>query len=59
MFTRPPTRRLARSLISAGAAMILAATGLAATGSGAQAAPSDKIRPELTKELQGKTEGDF
>ncbi|SCG16221.1 Kelch motif-containing protein [Micromonospora echinofusca] len=59
MFTRPPTRRLARSLVSAGAAMILAATGLAATGSGAQASPSDKIRPELTKELQGKTEGDF
>ncbi|MGC4789578.1 S8 family serine peptidase [Micromonospora sp. DT178] len=45
--------------MSAGAAMILAATGLAATGSGAQASPSDKIRPELTKELQGKTEGDF
>ncbi|MCL7460215.1 S8 family serine peptidase [Micromonospora sp. MSM11] len=50
---------MARSLVSAGAAMILAATGLAATGSGAQASPSDKIRPELTKELQGKTEGDF
>ncbi|MEH0973334.1 S8 family serine peptidase [Micromonospora sp. CPCC 205546] len=59
MFTRPPTRRLARSLVSAGAAMILAATGLAATGSGAQASPTDKIRPELTKALQGKTEGDF
>ncbi|KAB1143627.1 S8 family serine peptidase [Micromonospora sp. AMSO12t] len=59
MFTRPPTRRWARSLVSAGAAMILAATSLAATGSGAQASPSDKIRPELTKALQGKTEGDF
>ncbi|MFG1779971.1 S8 family serine peptidase [Micromonospora sp. NPDC049048] len=59
MFTRPPTRRLARSLVSAGAAIVLAATGLAATGAGAQAAPSDKIRPELTSALQGKTEGDF
>ncbi|MFG1888676.1 S8 family serine peptidase [Micromonospora sp. NPDC049051] len=59
MFTRPPTRRLARSLVSAGAAIVLAATGLAATGAGAQAAPSDKIRPELTNALQGKTEGDF
>ncbi|MEU5942833.1 S8 family serine peptidase [Micromonospora sp. NPDC047548] len=53
--------------MSAGAAMVLAATGLATTGSGAQAAPtgagdaspSDKIRPELTRQLQAKSEGDF
>ncbi|MGW4498735.1 S8 family serine peptidase [Micromonospora sp. NPDC004336] len=55
---------MARSLVSAGAAMVLAATGLAATGTGAQAgaqatSPADKIRPELTRQLQGKTEGDF
>ncbi|WP_245724515.1 S8 family serine peptidase [Micromonospora citrea] len=55
---------MARSLVSAGAAMLLAATGLAATGTGAQAgaqatSPADKIRPELTRQLQGKTEGDF
>ncbi|WP_433384612.1 S8 family serine peptidase [Micromonospora sp. KLBMP9576] len=59
MFIRPPTRRWARSLVSAGAAIVLAATSLAATGSGAQASPSDKIRPELTKQLQGKSEGEF
>ncbi|WBB68530.1 S8 family serine peptidase [Micromonospora sp. WMMD812] len=54
--------------MSAGAATVLVATALAATGSGAQAAggfgagapsPADKIRPELTKQLQGKSEGDF
>ncbi|MCW3814039.1 S8 family serine peptidase [Micromonospora sp. DR5-3] len=47
--------------MSAGAAIALAATGLATSGSGAQAAPNgaDKIRPELAKQLQGKTEGDF
>ncbi|MFE9657376.1 S8 family serine peptidase [Micromonospora sp. NPDC006431] len=52
--------------MSAGAAIALVATGLA-TGSGAQAAQtgtgaasaSDKIRPDLAKQLQGKTEGDF
>ncbi|MFI7608423.1 S8 family serine peptidase [Micromonospora sp. NPDC049366] len=55
--------------MSAGAATVLVATALAATGTGAQAgtgglgasapSPADKIRPELTKQLQGKTEGDF
>ncbi|MEV5768242.1 S8 family serine peptidase [Micromonospora sp. NPDC052213] len=53
--------------MSAGAALVLAATGLAAFGSGAQAAltgtgaasADGKIRPELSKQLQGKTEGDF
>ncbi|WP_233513630.1 S8 family serine peptidase [Micromonospora craterilacus] len=55
--------------MSAGAALVLAATGLAATSAGAQAAsagagagaasPSDKIRPELTKQLQAEREGDF
>ncbi|WP_241825321.1 S8 family serine peptidase [Micromonospora sp. CB01531] len=58
--------RIARCLVSAGAAIALVATGLA-TGSGAQAAQtgtgaasaSDKIRPDLAKQLQGKTEGDF
>ncbi|MDI5939156.1 S8 family serine peptidase [Micromonospora sp. DH15] len=49
--------------MSAGAALVLAATALVATGSGAQAAPggtpADKIRPELVKQLQTKTESDF
>ncbi|MEU6076227.1 S8 family serine peptidase [Micromonospora sp. NPDC047074] len=45
--------------MSGGAAIILAATGLATIGSAAQADTADKIRPELAKELQGKTEGDF
>ncbi|MDO3705151.1 S8 family serine peptidase [Micromonospora sp. C28SCA-DRY-2] len=54
--------------MSAAAAMVLVAAGLA-TGTGAQAAsaataagaasPSDKIRPDLAKQLEGKTEGDF
>ncbi|GAB3186418.1 hypothetical protein GCM10027259_50500 [Micromonospora palomenae] len=45
--------------------MILVATGLATTGTGAQAAagagasPSDKIRPELTKQFEARSEGDF
>lgn len=68
MFRRPRWRRRARSLVSAGAAMILAATCLASVGSGAQAAPGgmgvgtapgDKIRPDLAKQLQAKSEGDF
>lgn len=68
MFRRPQWRRTARSLVSAGAAMILAATCLASIGSGAQAAPGgtgagaapgDKIRPELAKQLQAKSAGDF
>jgi subtilisin family serine protease len=61
-----PTRRLrlARSLLSAGAALVVVATSLAATGSAAQAAPggsatSDKIRPELSKRFQAKGESDF
>ncbi|MGK5740410.1 S8 family serine peptidase [Micromonospora sp. URMC 103] len=55
--------------MSAGAATVLVATALAATGSGAQAAsggfgagapsPADKIRPELTRQLEGKSESDF
>ncbi|MFE9959667.1 S8 family serine peptidase [Micromonospora sp. NPDC005299] len=54
--------------MSAGAALVLAATAMAATGTGAQAAQTgtetgasagDKIRPELTRQLQGKSEGDF
>ncbi|MFI7489957.1 S8 family serine peptidase [Micromonospora echinaurantiaca] len=54
--------------MSAAAAMVLVAASLA-TGTGAQAAqagtaagatsPSDKIRPDLAKQLEGKTEGDF
>ncbi|RAO39010.1 C5a peptidase [Micromonospora saelicesensis] len=69
MFRRPQWRRAARSLVSAGAATILAATCLATISSGAQAAPGgamgagaqtgDKIRPELAKQLQAKSEGDF
>ncbi|MEV1332142.1 S8 family serine peptidase [Micromonospora costi] len=69
MFRRPHWRRVARSLVSAGAATVLVATALAATGSGAQAAsggfgasapsPADKIRPELTKQLEGKSESGF
>jgi len=66
MSRRPQWRRAARSLVSAGAATILAATCLATISSGAQAAPSgassstgDKIRPELAKQLQAKSEGDF
>ncbi|OKI64032.1 peptidase S8 [Micromonospora sp. CB01531] len=66
MLRRPHRMRIARCLVSAGAAIALVATGLA-TGSGAQAAQtgtgaasaSDKIRPDLAKQLQGKTEGDF
>ncbi|PWU45677.1 peptidase S8 [Micromonospora sp. S4605] len=68
MFRRPHRRRTARSLVSAAAAMVLVAASLA-TGTGAQAAqagtaagatsPSDKIRPDLAKQLEGKTEGDF
>ena len=67
MFRRPQWRRAARSLVSAGAATILAATCLATMGSGAQAAPGggmgagaptgDKIRPELARQLQAKSEG--
>ncbi|GAA1406211.1 S8 family serine peptidase [Catellatospora coxensis] len=47
--------------MSAGAAAVLAATGLVGTGSAAQAAQAaaDKIRPELAKQLQAKSEGDF
>ncbi|MFU8874561.1 S8 family serine peptidase [Micromonospora sp. SL4-19] len=49
--------------MSAGGALVLAATALATIGSGAQAAagasPSDKIRPELAKQLQAKSGGDF
>ncbi|GAA2366013.1 hypothetical protein Cme02nite_30710 [Catellatospora methionotrophica] len=63
MFRRPPQRRSARSLVGAAAAMILAVTGVAATGSAALAAPgtaaADKIRPELAKQLQAKSESDF
>ncbi|MEV4417834.1 S8 family serine peptidase [Catellatospora sp. NPDC049609] len=46
--------------------MILAATGLVGFGTGAQAVPreagtavEDKIRPELVKQFQAKSEGDF
>lgn len=69
MLRRPHRRRTARSLVSAAAAMVLAATSLATTGTGAQAAlagtgqgaatAGDKIRPELEKQLQAKSEGDF
>ncbi|GAA4452774.1 S8 family serine peptidase [Phytohabitans houttuyneae] len=60
-----PTRRLrlARSLLAAGAALVVVATSVAATGSAAQAAPggsaADKIRPELAKRFQAKSESDF
>ncbi|MGN9777500.1 S8 family serine peptidase [Micromonospora sp. H33] len=67
MSTRPHRRRTARSLVSAVATIALVATGLATGGTGAQAAPSgpdvispaEKIRPELTKQFQVKSEGDF
>ncbi|MFC0532449.1 S8 family serine peptidase [Phytohabitans kaempferiae] len=64
MLRRTRRGRLARSLVSTGAALALAATGLAATGSAAQAAPggsaaSGKIRPELSKQFQAKSEADF
>lgn len=39
--------------------MVLAATALTGIGSGAQAAAGDKIRPELAKQFQAKSEGDF
>ncbi|MFD2762951.1 S8 family serine peptidase [Micromonospora eburnea] len=52
--------------MSAGAALALAATALVAASTGAQAgtgtgaaSPSDKIRPDLAKQLQAKNEGDF
>ncbi|MFE7213593.1 S8 family serine peptidase [Streptomyces sp. NPDC057611] len=50
--------------MSAGAALALAVTALVAAGPGAQAgtgtgAAADKIRPDLVKQLQGKSEGDF
>ena len=66
MLRRPHTRRVARSLVSAGAALALAATALVTSSTGAQAgtgtgatSPSDKIRPDLARQLQGKSEGDF
>lgn len=68
MLRRPHRRPLVDRLVSAGAALVLAATGLAVTATGAQAtqtatgtgtAGSDKIRPELTRQLQGKSEADF
>ncbi len=63
MLRRPHPRGLARRLVSAGAALALAATALATTAPGAQAAPggtpADKIRPELVQRLQTKTESDF
>ncbi|MGR6319832.1 S8 family serine peptidase [Micromonospora soli] len=64
MLRRPHRRRLASRLASAGTAIALVAAGLALTGNGAQAAQSgpstsDKIRPELTRQLEGKSEGDF
>ncbi|SCF15242.1 Serine protease, subtilisin family [Micromonospora viridifaciens] len=66
MLRRPHSRRIARSLVSAGAALALATTALVAGSTGAQAgtgtgagSPSDKIRPDLAKQLQGKSEGDF
>ncbi|MGW3614039.1 S8 family serine peptidase [Micromonospora sp. NPDC005163] len=64
MLRRPHRRQLARLLVSAGAAIALAATSLA-TGTAAQAAgagatsPSDKIRPDLAKQLEAKSAGDF
>ncbi|MBP1782323.1 subtilisin family serine protease [Micromonospora sp. HB375] len=65
MLRRPHRWGPARRLVSAGAALVLAATALAATGTGAQAGTAtgasagDKIRPELTRQLEGKSEGDF
>ncbi|WFE39393.1 S8 family serine peptidase [Micromonospora sp. WMMD998] len=67
MLRRPHRRGPAARLVSAGAALVLAATALAATGSpasaqagtGTGATAGDKIRPELTRQLEGKSEGDF
>ncbi|XTZ14245.1 S8 family serine peptidase [Micromonospora echinospora] len=65
MSKRTNPRRLARSLVSAGAALVLTVSGLAATGSGALAAPGDsssvegKVRSELTKAFAAKEETDF
>ncbi|SCL28877.1 N-acetylneuraminic acid mutarotase [Micromonospora pallida] len=58
-------RHLARSLVSTGAALVLTISGLAATGSGAAAAPGEsssveaKVRSELTKQFEAKEESDF
>ncbi|WBC09313.1 hypothetical protein, partial [Micromonospora sp. WMMA1947] len=63
MLRRPHRWGPARRLVSAGAALVLAATTLAVTGTAAQAetgagaSADDKIRPELTRQLQGKSEG--
>lgn len=65
MLRRPHRRRLVDRLVSASAAMVLVATALAATGTGAQAgtgtgtSTGDKIRPELTQQLDAKGEADF
>ncbi|WP_229402350.1 S8 family serine peptidase [Micromonospora okii] len=62
MLRRPHGRRLVRRLASAGAAIALAAAGLATTGSTVQAAPTaaaDKIRPDLMSQLREKSESDF
>lgn len=61
---RRSRRQLARRLVSAGVVAVLAATGLAATGPGVQAAPGGsaadgKIRPELATRFQAKSESDF
>jgi subtilisin family serine protease len=64
MSKRPQWRRIARSLVCAGTAAVVA-VGLVSTGSPAQAAPAkatvkaDKIQPDLTKQLQAKPEADF
>lgn len=62
MFRRPTWRSTGRALVGAGAAMVLAATALTGVGTAAQAAGTevgDKIRPELAKQFQAKSEGDF
>ncbi|MCA2215951.1 S8 family serine peptidase [Jidongwangia harbinensis] len=54
---------MARSLVHAGVAAIVAAAGLVANGAGAQAAPAapakDKIRPELGAQMAAKGSADF
>ncbi|MEV4350612.1 S8 family serine peptidase [Actinoplanes sp. NPDC049596] len=48
-----------RSLIGAGLAIIVAGAGLVVGGGGVQAAPKDKIRPELASQMAARGGGDF
>ena len=64
MLRRPHRMRIARSLVYASTAILVAA-GMAVISSGAQAAPAaapakdDKIRPELASQMKAKSAADF